>query len=90
MVFSLERYSAVIDAYLAGLEQAQSTGHDLSEIHSVPSFLSPGLTPKWIDGYLPLVPPPPGASGTCGHGERRLGIAGIRADLRGSTMDRAG
>ena len=38
LIFSLERYAEVIDAYLAGLEQAQSNGHDLSTIHSVASF----------------------------------------------------
>ncbi|NLE96749.1 MAG: transaldolase [Propionibacterium sp.] len=38
LIFSLERYDAVIDAYLAGLEQAKANGHDLSKIHSVASF----------------------------------------------------
>ena len=38
LIFSLQRYSAVIDAYLAGLERAKSTGHDISQIHSVASF----------------------------------------------------
>lgn len=38
LIFSLERYEAVIDAYLAGLEKAQANGHDLSKIHSVASF----------------------------------------------------
>ena len=38
LIFSLERYRAVIDAYLAGLEQAKENGHDLSKLHSVASF----------------------------------------------------
>lgn len=38
LIFSLERYAAVIDAYLSGLEQAAERGHDLSQIHSVASF----------------------------------------------------
>jgi transaldolase len=38
LIFSLERYEAVIKAYLAGLEKARSNGHDLSSIHSVASF----------------------------------------------------
>lgn len=38
LIFSLERYRAVIDAYFAGLEKAQSAGIDLSTIHSVASF----------------------------------------------------
>ncbi|GAA3847032.1 transaldolase [Streptomyces phyllanthi] len=38
LVFSLERYREVMDAYLAGLEKAQRAGLDLSAIHSVASF----------------------------------------------------
>jgi transaldolase len=38
LIFSLERYRAVIDAYLGGLEKAKANGHDLSKIHSVASF----------------------------------------------------
>jgi len=38
LIFSLERYGEVIDAYLDGLDQAKSSGHDISEIHSVASF----------------------------------------------------
>ena len=38
LIFSLDRYAAVIDAHQAGLEQAKANGHDLSKIHSVASF----------------------------------------------------
>jgi transaldolase len=38
LIFSLERYRAVINAFQAGLEQAGENGHDLSKIHSVASF----------------------------------------------------
>jgi transaldolase len=38
LIFSLDRYREVMDAYLAGLEKAQATGLDLSAIHSVASF----------------------------------------------------
>ncbi|KIU03193.1 transaldolase [Frigoribacterium sp. MEB024] len=38
LIFSLERYRAVINAYLTGLEQAKAAGIDISEIHSVASF----------------------------------------------------
>ncbi|MCG2623922.1 transaldolase [Arthrobacter sp. I2-34] len=38
LIFSLERYRAVINAFQAGLEQARENGHDLSRIHSVASF----------------------------------------------------
>ncbi|MET7285322.1 transaldolase [Streptomyces sp. NPDC005573] len=38
LIFSLERYREVMDAYLAGLEKAKERGLDLSVIHSVASF----------------------------------------------------
>ncbi|MDX2375267.1 transaldolase [Microbacterium sp. LRZ72] len=38
LIFSLDRYAAVIDAYLAGLEKAQAAGIDLAGIESVASF----------------------------------------------------
>ncbi|AXL92106.1 transaldolase [Streptomyces sp. CB09001] len=38
LIFSLERYREVMDAYLAGLEKAQAAGTDLAGIHSVASF----------------------------------------------------
>lgn len=38
LIFSVERYQAVMDAYLEGLERAKDAGHDLSQIRSVASF----------------------------------------------------
>lgn len=38
LIFSLERYREVMDAYLAGLEKARAAGLDLSLIRSVASF----------------------------------------------------
>ncbi len=38
LIFSLERYRAVMDAYLTGLEKAKAAGLDLSGIRSVASF----------------------------------------------------
>ncbi len=38
LIFSVERYREVMDAYLAGLEAAAEAGHDLAGIHSVASF----------------------------------------------------
>ena len=38
LIFSLERYRQVINAYLAGLERARAAGIDISTIHSVASF----------------------------------------------------
>ena len=38
LIFSLERYDAVMEAFLAGVEQAKENGHDLSTLGSVASF----------------------------------------------------
>jgi transaldolase len=38
LIFSLQRYAEVIDAYMTGLEQAAGNGHDLASIASVASF----------------------------------------------------
>lgn len=38
LIFGLERYRAVMDAYMEGLERAQAAGRSLSDLHSVASF----------------------------------------------------
>lgn len=38
LIFSTERYLQVMEAFIAGLEQAKANGHDLRTIHSVASF----------------------------------------------------
>lgn len=38
LIFSLERYEQVIDAFIEGIAQADANGHDLSHIGSVASF----------------------------------------------------
>lgn len=38
LIFSIERYREVTEAYIAGLEDAAKAGKDLSKIHSVASF----------------------------------------------------
>ncbi|MBM3688268.1 MAG: transaldolase [Actinobacteria bacterium] len=38
LIFSIERYAEVLDAWMSGLERAAEHGHDLSRIESVASF----------------------------------------------------
>jgi len=38
LIFGLARYEQVMEAYLAGLENAKNTGVDLASVHSVASF----------------------------------------------------
>ena len=46
LIFSLERYRAVINAFQAGLEQAKDNGHDLARSTPWPPSSSPASTPK--------------------------------------------
>ena len=51
LIFSLDRYRAVMSAYLVGLEQARQKGVDLSTIHSVASFFVSRVDTE-VDGRL--------------------------------------
>jgi transaldolase len=57
LIFSLERYGKVIDAYLAGLEQAAANGHDVSGIASVASFFVSRVDTE-VDGRLSKIGTP--------------------------------
>ncbi len=52
LIFSLERYDAVMDAFLSGMEQAQANGHDLAAMGSVASFFVSRVDTE-IDKRLP-------------------------------------
>ncbi len=52
LIFSLERYDAVMEAFLSGVEQARDNGHDLSRIGSVASFFVSRVDSE-IDKRLP-------------------------------------
>ena len=57
LIFSVERYRAVMDAYLDGLEQAAANGHDLAGIAlgGVASS-SPASTPRSTSGWRRSAP----------------------------------
>jgi transaldolase len=38
LIFSVERYREVMDAFIAGVEQAKANGHNVADLHSVASF----------------------------------------------------
>jgi transaldolase len=38
LIFGLDQYQGVMEAFVAGLEKARDNGHDLSKLHSVASF----------------------------------------------------
>ena len=51
LIFALERYGQVMDAFLAGLEQAGQAGRDLSALASVASFFVSRVDTE-VDGRL--------------------------------------
>jgi transaldolase len=57
LIFSLARYGEVIDAYLAGLEQAVANGHDIATIVSVASFFVSRVDTE-VDGRLDKIGSP--------------------------------
>ncbi|MCF8526024.1 MAG: transaldolase [Candidatus Nanopelagicales bacterium] len=51
LIFSVERYDAVVEAYVRGLELALERGHDLTRIRSVASFFISRIDTE-VDGRL--------------------------------------
>jgi transaldolase len=56
LIFSVDRYGAVLDAWLTGLEQAKANGHDLATIESVASFFVSRVDSE-VDKRLPADSP---------------------------------
>jgi transaldolase len=71
LIFSLERYAAVLDAFLAGMEQADANGHDLSAMASVASFFVSRVDSE-VDKRLEAVSPGSALKGTAAIANARL------------------
>jgi transaldolase len=73
LIFSLARYGEVIEAFLAGMEQARSAGRDLSGIASVASFFVSRVDTE-VDKRLDKVGTPQAAAlrGTAAIANARL------------------
>ncbi len=61
LIFSVERFKEVMDAYLDGLDAAAEAGYDLSTIHSVASFFVSRVDTE-IDKRLDAIGTPPEAT----------------------------
>jgi transaldolase len=61
LIFSLERYGQVIDAFMAGLEQALAAGRDISTLASVASFFVSRVDTE-VDGRLDKIGTPEAAA----------------------------
>jgi transaldolase len=55
LIFAVERYVKVVDAFLAGLEQLRESGGDVSSVHSVASFFVSRVDTK-VDAQLERMP----------------------------------
>ena len=83
LIFSLERYRAVMDAYLDGLEQAYANGHDLAHLASVASFFVSRVDTE--DRQAAEEAGRPGGRGAARAGRGGQRPAGLRA-LRGGLL----
>jgi transaldolase len=61
LIFSLSRYAQVLDAFLAGMEQARQAGHDLHRLASVASFFVSRVDTE-VDSRLDKVGTPQAAA----------------------------
>ena len=88
LIFSLERYKAVMDAYLTGLEQAKEGGHDISQIHSVASFFVSRVDTE-IDKRLKAIGSPEAAAleGEAAIANARLAYQAYEQTFAGDRWD---
>ncbi len=59
LIFSVERYRAVIDAFFAGLEQAKERTRTARRSSRSRRSSSPGWTPRWTSGWTRSAPTRP-------------------------------
>ena len=88
LIFSLDRYGEVMDAFLAGLEQAKANGHDLTKIGSVASFFVSRVDTE-IDKRLDKIGTD-GGQGAARQGRDRQRPARLRARTRRCSPPTAG
>ena len=74
LIFGLEQYRNVMEAYVSGLEQALANGHDLADIHSVASFFVSRVDTE-IDKRLEATTEGPGTDPTL---RGKAGVANAR------------
>jgi len=88
LIFSLERYKAVMEAYIAGLEQAKEGGHDISQIHSVASFFVSRVDSE-IDKRLKAIGSPEAAAleGEAAIANARLAYQAYEQTFAGDRWD---
>lgn len=86
LIFSLDRYDQVIDAYLTGLETFAASGGDLSTIHSVASFFVSRVDTE-VDRRLPTTADAQAVKGKVAVAQARRAYAMFRDAFRGPRWD---
>lgn len=92
LIFSLERYEQVIDAYIEGIAQAAANGHDLKHIGSVASFFVSRVDTA-VDKLLEAngSDEAKALEGKAAVANARLGLRTLREEVRrGSALGRPG
>jgi transaldolase len=86
LIFSLERYGAVMAAFLEGLERARDNGHDLSRIASVASFFVSRVDSE-IDARLEKSGADASLRGQAGVANARLAYQAYEEVFRGERWE---
>lgn len=90
LIFGLEQYRNVMEAYVAGLEKALDNGHDLADIHSVASFFVSRVDSE-IDKRLEAMTDGPGTDpdlrGKAGVANARLAFQMYEEFFRGERWE---
>jgi transaldolase len=71
LIFGLDQYQHVMEAYVEGLEKAKAAGHDISRLHSVASFFVSRVDTE-IDKRLEAAGAPSDLLGKAGIANARL------------------
>jgi transaldolase len=87
LIFGLERYQHVMEAYLTGLEKALERGKDLSAIHSVASFFVSRVDSE-IDKRLTASSAPTELMGKAGVANARLAYEAYEKFFSGERWER--
>jgi transaldolase len=87
LIFGLDRYKAVMEAYVAGLEKAKENGEDLSKIHSVASFFVSRVDSE-IDKRLDDIGGHDDLKGKAGIANARLAYAAFEEFFTGERWER--
>jgi transaldolase len=87
LIFSLERYAEVIEAYLSGLEAYASRGGDVSRVHSVASFFVSRIDTEVDRQLSSLDGPVASLLGTAAIAQAHLAYGQFKAAFRGGRWD---